>query len=346
MGNFSNPIVAEQPVINEDNTITFKVKASATADDLKALVPTITYSHKATIAPESGVAQDFSDNKKVIYTVTSEDGTVIKEYQVFVSGTVENKEVYDFEEWFPGVEGQEPEMTFYEPKGWASSNAGAHFLKASKLADSYVIMQTNDAHSGKTAAKILSIDTKGKDLFLAKAPKVTTGSLFLGSFIVDLTNTLNSTKFGIPCPEKPISLRGWYKYVPGDVYYVVNTKPYKDNCHKAVIDETKVDEFMISVVLYETADYDQIDWSDCLTGTDEVENNIYTSSRIAAIGQLTGGAQADWKKFELPLEWKKQYDVNKKYRMTIACSSSKDGDKFWGAPGSTLTVDDFELIKE
>ena len=342
----NNPIVAEQPVINEDNTITFKVKASATADDLKALVPTITYSHKATIAPESGVAQDFSDNKKVIYTVTSEDGTVIKEYQVFVSGTVENKEVYDFEEWFPGVEGQEPEMTFYEPKGWASSNAGAHFLKASKLADSYVIMQTNDAHSGKTAAKILSIDTKGKDLFLAKAPKVTTGSLFLGSFIVDLTNTLNSTKFGIPCPEKPISLRGWYKYVPGDVYYVVNTKPYKDNCHKAVIDETKVDEFMISVVLYETADYDQIDWYDCLTGTDEVENNIYTSSRIAAIGQLTGGAQADWKKFELPLEWKKQYDVNKKYRMTIACSSSKDGDKFWGAPGSTLTVDDFELIKE
>ena len=70
----NNPIVAEQPVINEDNTITFKVKASATADDLKALVPTITYSHKATIAPESGVAQDFSDNKKVIYTVTSEDG--------------------------------------------------------------------------------------------------------------------------------------------------------------------------------------------------------------------------------------------------------------------------------
>ena len=95
----NNPIVAEQPVINEDNTITFKVKASATADDLKALVPTITYSHKATIAPESGVAQDFSDNKKVIYTVTSEDGTVVKEYQVFISGTVENKDVYDFEAW-------------------------------------------------------------------------------------------------------------------------------------------------------------------------------------------------------------------------------------------------------
>lgn len=96
---FDNPIVAEQPVINEDNTITFKVKASATTDALKALVPTITYSHKATIIPESGVAQDFSDNKEVIYTVTSEDGTVVKEYKVFISGTVENKIEYDFEAW-------------------------------------------------------------------------------------------------------------------------------------------------------------------------------------------------------------------------------------------------------
>lgn len=42
----------------------------------------------------------------------------------------------------------------------------------------------------------------------------------------------------------------------------------------------------------------------------------------------------------------KLYDANKKYRMTITCSSSKDGDKFWGAPGSTLIVDDFELVRE
>ena len=344
----NNPIVVEQPIINEDNTITFKVKASATADDLKALVPTITYSHKATIAPESGVAQDFSDNKKVIYTVTSEDGTVVKEYQVFISGTVENKDTYNFdkEEWLPGVEGQKPEMTYYEPKGWASSNAGAHLLKAFQLADSYVIMPTDDSHSGTAAAKIQSIDTKGKNLFGTKVPKVTTGSLFLGKFVPDMDNTLNSTKFGIPCTEKTVSLRGWYKYTPGDVYYIVKTEPYKDNCHMAEPDPTKVDEFMISVVLYETTAYDEIGWSDCLTGTDEEEKNIYTSSRIAAIGQLTGGAQTDWKKFELPLEWKKQYDTNKKYRMTIACSSSKDGDKFWGAPGSTLIVDDFELIKE
>ena len=116
--------------------------------------------------------------------------------------------MYDFEKWLPGVEGQEPENTFYEAEGWASSNTGAHFLKGLNLTDSYVIMQTDDSHSGTAAAKIQSIDTKGQDLGIAKAPKVTTGSLFLGKFKTDIFNTLNSTKFGIPCKEKPISLRG------------------------------------------------------------------------------------------------------------------------------------------
>lgn len=142
-------------------------------------------------------------------------------------------------------------------------------------------------------------------------------------------------------------LKGWYKYTPGETYYIVTKEPYDQNCHNAwKEDNSKTDEFAISIVLYETEEYDTENWSDCLTGVADAENNIYKSSRIAAIGQITGGAQADWKSFELPLEWKKEYSADKKYRMTIACSSSKDGDKFWGAPGSTLIVDDFELIYE
>ena len=76
------------------------------------------------------------------------------------------------------------------------------------------------------------------------------------------------------------------------------------------------------------------------------ERNIYNSSRVAAIAQLTGGEQADWKEFNLELEWKKEYNADTNYRMTIICSASKDGDKFWGAPESTLIVDDFELVSE
>lgn len=306
------------------------------------MVPTIEVSEKATVTPASGEVGDFSNGKTVTYTVTAENGTTV-EYVASVSSQVT---VYDFETWVAGVEDQEPEYTFYNPEGWCSSNTGAQMLKAFGLADRYVVEATSDAHSGEKAALITSIDTKGQNMGIAIVPKVTTGSLFLGEFKTDISNTLNSTKFGIPYSAKPVSLKGWYKYTPGADYYVVNEQPYDEHCHEAVLDETKTDEFMISVVLYETDEYDTTNWSDCLTGVADTENNIYTSSRIAAIAQLNGGEQTEWKEFELTLEWKKEYNIDTKYRMAIICSASKDGDKFWGAPGSTLIVDDFELLAE
>ena len=335
----ANQVVTDVILNEEAKTIAITVLGSATPEQLSALVPTIEVSAGAVLDPKSGVATDFTGEVK--YTVIAENGESV----VYTASVAGNK--YDFENWVAGVEGQEPDMTFYEPTGWSSSNTGAHFLKSFGLASEYVVMETEDAHTGNKAALVKSIDTKGQDLFLAKAPKVTTGTLFLGAFKTDIASTLNSTKFGIPYTNKPVMLKGWYKYTPGETYYIVTKEPYDQNCHNAwKEDNSKTDEFAISIVLYETEEYDTENWSDCLTGVADAENNIYKSSRIAAIGQITGGAQADWKSFELPLEWKKEYSADKKYRMTIACSSSKDGDKFWGAPGSTLIVDDFELIYE
>ena len=339
----ANAVVMGEPVIDETSkTIKFTVNSEATAEELAALVPTIEVSEKATVTPASGEVGDFSNGKTVTYIVTAENGSTA-EYVASVSSQVT---VYGFETWVAGVEGQEPDMTFYNPDGWCSSNAGVQMLKGMELADHYAVEATNDAHSGEKAALITSVDTKGKDMYYAKAPKVTTGSLFLGTFITDIFNTLNSTKFGIPYSAKPVSLKGWYKYTPGPDFYVVNEQPYDQHCHEAVLDKTKTDEFMISVVLYETEEYDTKNWSDCLTGAADTEKNIYTSSRVAAIAQLTGGEQTEWKEFNLTLDWKKEYNADTKYRMAIICSASKDGDKFWGAPGSTLIVDDFELVAE
>ena len=77
MSNEANAIVIEQPVINEDNTITFRVneaKVEENADVLKNLVPTFTISDKATSSIESGKAMNLSSD--VTIAVTAEDGTV------------------------------------------------------------------------------------------------------------------------------------------------------------------------------------------------------------------------------------------------------------------------------
>ena len=75
--------------------------------------------------------------------------------------------------------------------------------------------------------------------------------------------------------------------------------------------------------------------------------NLYTATdQIVAIGTFTSGAQPDYKEVTLNLEYKKEYDSNKKYRFAVIFSSSKDGDKFSGAPGSTLTVDALTILSE
>lgn len=88
-------VITSQPAINEETgKITFRVDEAATDDELK-LAPVITVSEKATVSPASGVVQDFSNGKTVVYTVVAEDGTV-KEYTVSIEGANQVL-VYDFE---------------------------------------------------------------------------------------------------------------------------------------------------------------------------------------------------------------------------------------------------------
>lgn len=57
------------------------------------------------------------------------------------------------------------------------------------------------------------------------------------------------------------------------------------------------------------------------------------------------GSHESYVDFNVSFEWKegKSWDASKKYKLAIVCSSSKDGDKFSGAPGSVLYVDDLKV---
>lgn len=350
-----NVLVVEKPVINEETgAISFRVSENATDEDLTALVPTFKVSDKATVEPASGVAQDFSKGKQVTYTVTAEDGTQ-KTYVAFIAGNIQ---VYDFElGWTTaGYEENKTEAYDVPEEGWATSNVGVWFIKYmySNVYDgAYPVLKTDDAKSGQTAVKLVTLDTKGQaevDLGafqIPAIPKVTSGSLFLGEFKVDIQNTLNSTKFGNPYYKKPTSIQFFYKYTPGSDYYLC-ADPAKAN--EVTLDTDKTDECLVSAVLYEVPYFETEDPKDAnneaydkrLTGV-----NLYTATdQIVAIGTFASGAQADYKEVNLELKYKKEYDANKKYRFAVIFSSSKDGDKFSGAPGSTLIVDALTVLSE
>ena len=117
---------------------------------------------------------------------------VSAQYQLF------NK---DFEDWveMPTSGGN---VQYLKPYGdiWATTNEAAMVFVAKPS-----VSRTTDAYNGTYAAKIETVQlgsSKGS------------GTLFTGKFVVDIINPLNSAKFGVPFTDKPISFRGFYKFIP------------------------------------------------------------------------------------------------------------------------------------
>lgn len=336
---FDSDIVTEQPAIDDEKgTITFKVSKDA-ANEALILSPSITVSEKAVVTPASNVKQDFSNNKKVEYTVTAEDGTM-KKYSVFISGT--NKVVvYDFEDWTVDETQTTPEYQYpIAVGGWASCNQAVVFIKGFGFLAKpnpityngpFPINKTEEAHGGNYAAELVSIDTTGSDNMLGqKVPKVTAGSIFLGTFVAinALADPMTTTLFGIEYSEKPLLVKGFFKYTPGTEFYNSN----------GVLEPDTKDECALSAVLYEVEDV-----KETLDG-----NNIYTSEKIVASSVYTNTGTSEYTPFELKLEYKKdkEYDPNKKYKFAVIFSASKDGAAYNAAVGSRLLIDDVTIVNE
>ena len=327
-------VVTEQPVINADNTITFKVAEDAV---ITALVPTITVSERATVTPASGVAQDFSNGKVVTYTVVSEDYSTTKVYRASVSGS-QNVLSFTFENWGTKDLGESIEPYNYpDENGLATPNEGAQLLNSKTNPVGYPVVIEEQGYEGK-AAKLVTRDARGTMASMIGA-YITAGSLFTGSFEYDMFaalapgGALKMTHFGVVYEKKPLRFKGVYKYEPGS--------PFIRTTEKGATETEEVDECAIQAVLYTiTSEDETLDGSNIDSEDDE---------RIVARARLEDGtAKSAWTEFNLDFKWKEgvAYDVEKTYKLAIICSSSKDGASFNGASNSTLTVDNLEIIGE
>ena len=333
--NEANTIVIEQPKLDEaTNTFTFRVLDEATSEELKALVPTIKVSEKATYSAEGG-ATDFSQT--VVYTVVAEDGT-----SAIYKVTLPSKNSlmkFSLDEWESVKEGSYAEYWAPLPTDQlASSNGGVKMVNGSANPVGYPVMLEEAGYKGK-AAKLVTLDARGNALTAKNAP-LASGSLFTGkfnfNFMTAITAPLKMTEFGIPYNKVPLSLKGVYKYKGGDNYVDGSDKNnIKDNL------DIK-DECAIQAVLYEAVGTDGKEV--ILTGL-----NINDSDYRVAVARLADGTdKADWTTFNISFEYLegKAYDKEKTYKLAIICSSSKEGDKFKGAVGSTLIVDELEVLGE
>lgn len=336
-------VVKVQPEMN-DAEIVFFVNKGTTAEQLKALVPVFTISEGAILKLNdveyvAGTPVDFS--KEQSFTVTSQKGA-IKKYTVNYREWTEPFET-NLDKWEVQNPKDEENMQYSAPVGgWSSSNEGVWYIKYmySRLYSKdapFAVVETQNA-SG-SAACLKTLDTKGEFVWITAIPKVTSGSLYNGSFEVDLANTLKSTHFGDPCDKEPKSFTGSYKYTPGETYYRTTTPGDPKKAHEVVEDNSIKDTPAINAVLYEVDSYA----FDYLDGT-----NLLTSNKVVAIASVEydKAAEAGYIDFNVQFKFKdnKSFESNKKYKLAIVCSSSKDGDKFSGAPGSELLVDDLKIV--
>lgn len=321
--NSANAAVFGTTIDQDNRTVSVSMNPdTAGAWDLTALVPTIEVSQGATVTPASGSAIDLSNGKSVTFTVVAENGTE-NTYTVSASGSIY---FYDFETWEAG--------TMYDdilnPAGWATCNDAVALIKnfgssgGITYEGEYPVRPTDEGVEGKGAI-IESVYTTGGSILGQKIPAVTSGTIFLGNFnaFAALTNPMATTEFGILFEDKPLTVTGWLKYTPGEDFYNENGE---------IID--KQDLGTVNAVLYEVSSEDET-----LNGSD-----IYTSDKICATGSFETAGAADFTEFSFDLNYVKDYDPAKTYKLAVIFAASKEGNQYRAASGSIMVVDNVSII--
>lgn len=282
------------------------------------------------------------DDNTRTFTVTSEDGKFNPVYKVNLKAPALPIS-YHFDKL---VTTEEPYHILYEESNssngtweylqWSSGNPG---YKLTFMANSETDYPTVLVDGGYEK-KCVKLETRDTGSFGSMVKMyIAAGNLFIGNFDVGkalsgATGALKATTFGFQFYKRPVALRGYYKYKAGSVY-TDQGKPQ----------EGIKDRFDIYAIMYEADEN-----SFMLDGT-----NAKTSDKLVYLAQIKAedALETDtWTEFRLSFETKngkeldKQKLQNGKYKLGIIFSSSVDGDRFKGAVGSTLYIDEVELVCE
>lgn len=288
----------------------------------------------ATITPASGSAQDFSKGP-VVYTVSSEDGQWHRTYTVDFREMVLPSNRYDFEHFGLSAKGKYYEWYNQEADGtqehvWATGNEGYMIAKPNAAAADYPTVPDEHGYDGYCVR--LTTRSTGSWGKTFKKP-IAAGNLFLGVFNSQfaLTNTLHTTEMGIAYTKEPVKVTGYYKYSPGEKF---TDKDFNEL-------DSRTDEPSIYSVLY--VNHDGQGNAVMLHG-DDVLSSPYIV-RKAQVASLPATDQ--WQRFEMTFEGSTPIDAallaNRGYNLALVFSSSKTGDTFEGAVGSTLYIDKVEI---
>ena len=321
-------LLQTEPVV-DGNNITFRMK---TFSGSYKFAPIFNLSNGATISPANGTELDFTLPQT--YTVTSQDGAWSRQYTIsFITDANAFVTNYSFEN--AEEDGASHYQKFYELLNsgqklynWSSGNEGYSFVNSGGSADTYPTLQIADGYRGK-GIRMITRDTG----FLGRmfGSPLAAGSAFLGYFQFAYP-AIKSTKFGIPYTlnKAPKAITGYFKYTAGN--------------RLTKTDRTSTltrDAWNAYAILFEKRN----------TNNYLLGDHNFADARMVSVAKLKNEHRIEtsqWTRFEIPFELVsgKSFDPTKEYMFTIVFTSSIEGDKYNGAVGSTLDIDEVQIITE
>lgn len=223
-----------------------------------------------------------------------------------------------FENW----SGSSPLWVYGEGEAmfWDSGNKGSS--RMNKNVTTYI--DRVGLNGGKRAAQL-----KSQFVGVGSLGKFAAGNLFTGEFIDVENMTQGILDFGREFTSRPSELSIWYRATLGTID------------HSETVDAPKgiQDTAIVYVAL--------TDWDKPIEVHTQNKATLFSKKdpKIIAYGELIidGNVNA-WTEHKIKLEYRRK-DVKPKYILVVA-SASKYGDYYTGSTGSTMWLDDLELIYE
>ena len=312
--------------ISQASVFPMTTRAVLTGSIVSGKRPEIEYKQASASSWSTLSSSDISvSGSRYTATFTGLTGSTAYQYRVTVDGVAGAEQNFttvpatplengSFENWHL-------EDKIYVPNAtgstfWGSGNPGA----ASFIGN--LTTPTSDAVSGQAAL------LESKDAVI----KLGAGNIFTGDFALDGTNGI--LHFGQPFTAFPTALRLYYKYtsttinrIGDDVGTLENLRGRPDSCHIYIALSDKSEPYEIRTRPSERKMFNKND------------------ANIIAYGEfISAQTISSYQQITIPLEYRA---TNRTPRyIVIVCTASKYGDYFIGGMGSTLWLDEMELVYE
>ena len=304
--------------------ITIDQKTMTYTCRVKGLAPDTDYLFRSTSDKDE---QDEKVSLSVEFkTYTLEgDGQIFNlsfDYWMKGDGKTYNGTEYDSDAWYPTND--------LSRIAWDTANGGTAMLDCFPTTPEETLLAVPGA--GKKAARMESQMTTG----LIK--KFAAGNIYTGKFKeVTITPAGAELDWGIPFTSRPLALRGWFRYEPKTITQTGGSYGNLMN---------QMDRCQIQVFL--------TDWTGMFpikayTDVSKSQFVTYTADYIIARGEIVTDINTTeepdnvngYIRFTIPIEYRSL--KNPSY-IVIAGAASRYGDYFTGGEGSTLYLDELELV--